>query len=171
LRQIAAQLEVEEFDEIDDKHHEILTCQSYLAAERPVEEWDCESIISTYSTLDNHPSIIKVYFLLFLISCDAFPNTLCVCFTEYLLFSYVTIIITYRVVIILIIYVITNKSNHIHIRTPLHRNLDRINRNSSEQLRLKLQFMPKDHPSSRKPDLMQARLLLLHLTVSVDTNH
>jgi hypothetical protein len=76
MRQIAAQLEVEEFDEINDKHHEILTCQSYLAAERPVEEWDCESIISTYSTLDNHPSIIKVFLKPFLISCNTFNYVL-----------------------------------------------------------------------------------------------
>jgi hypothetical protein len=77
LRQIAAELEVEEFDEINDKHHEILTCQSYLAAERPVDDFDCESIISTYSTLDNHPSIIKVYLNFFLRSCNTFTYFLC----------------------------------------------------------------------------------------------
>ena len=60
MRQIAGQLELEEFDEINDTHQGILTCQSYLREERPEELWDCESIISTYSTLDNHPSVIKV---------------------------------------------------------------------------------------------------------------
>ena len=60
MRQIAGQLELEEFNEINDTHQGILTCQSYLREERPEELWDCESIISTYSTLDNHPSVIKV---------------------------------------------------------------------------------------------------------------
>jgi hypothetical protein len=35
MRQIAGQLELEEFDEINDTHQGILTCQSYLAEERP----------------------------------------------------------------------------------------------------------------------------------------
>jgi hypothetical protein len=35
LRQIAGQLEVEEYDQINDRHDEILTCQSYLREERP----------------------------------------------------------------------------------------------------------------------------------------
>ena len=60
MRQMYGQLELEEFDEINDTHQGILTCQSYLREERPEELWDCESIISTYSTLDNHPSVIKV---------------------------------------------------------------------------------------------------------------
>mmetsp|Transcript_18066 Transcript_18066/g.39326 ORF Transcript_18066/g.39326 Transcript_18066/m.39326 type:complete len:639 (+) Transcript_18066:158-2074(+) len=37
----------------------IETCQSYLAEVRIEEEWDCETILSTYSTLDNHPTLIK----------------------------------------------------------------------------------------------------------------
>lgn len=35
MRQIAGQLELEEFDEINDTHQGILTCQSYLREERP----------------------------------------------------------------------------------------------------------------------------------------
>lgn len=38
----------------------IETCQAYLQEVRIEEEWDCESILSTYSTLDNHPTVIKV---------------------------------------------------------------------------------------------------------------
>lgn len=37
----------------------IVTCQAYLTEQKPEEEFDCETIISTYSTLDNHPSIIR----------------------------------------------------------------------------------------------------------------
>ena len=33
--------------------------QAYLAEEREQEQWDCETILTTYSTLDNHPSLIK----------------------------------------------------------------------------------------------------------------
>lgn len=38
---------------------EVWKCQAYLAEEREEEQWDCETILTTYSTLDNHPSIIK----------------------------------------------------------------------------------------------------------------
>lgn len=41
----------------------IETCQAYLQEVREEEEWDCESILSTYSTLDNHPTLIKVKIL------------------------------------------------------------------------------------------------------------
>lgn len=68
MRQINGQLDLEEFDEINDTHQGILTCQSYLREERPEELWDCESIISTYSTLDNHPSVIKVRKFIFFMS-------------------------------------------------------------------------------------------------------
>lgn len=34
-------------------------CQEYLAQVELVEEWDCESVLSTYSTTDNHPSVIR----------------------------------------------------------------------------------------------------------------
>ena len=40
----------------------IETCQAYLQEVRIEEEWDCESILSTYSTLDNHPTVIKVQY-------------------------------------------------------------------------------------------------------------
>lgn len=43
---------------------EVMKSVSYLAEEREEEQWDCETILTTYSTLDNHPSIIK----------DANPN-------------------------------------------------------------------------------------------------
>lgn len=42
---------------IHDK--EIETCQEYLQETRIDDEWDCETILSTYSTLDNHPTVIK----------------------------------------------------------------------------------------------------------------
>jgi hypothetical protein len=44
--------------EIDNT--EIDKCQEYLreGLERPLLDWDCETILSTYSTLDNHPSVI-----------------------------------------------------------------------------------------------------------------
>jgi protein LTV1 len=40
-------------------YKELETCQEYLREVRITEDYDCESIISTYSTLDNHPSLIK----------------------------------------------------------------------------------------------------------------
>jgi hypothetical protein len=46
MRQIAGQLELEEFDEINETHQGILTCQSYLREERP--EVSCSCLISTY---------------------------------------------------------------------------------------------------------------------------
>lgn len=33
--------------------------QDYLRATRVEEQWDCETILSTYSTLDNHPAVIS----------------------------------------------------------------------------------------------------------------
>lgn len=38
---------------------EILKASPYLAKEKVVEEWDCESILSTYSTTENHPTVIR----------------------------------------------------------------------------------------------------------------
>jgi protein LTV1 len=38
---------------------ELLTCQEYLRETRVEEKWDCETILITYSTLENHPTIIK----------------------------------------------------------------------------------------------------------------
>ena len=65
--QLQRQAEGSQFVEIlaSSEHHEdkhgICTCQEYLREghERVREQWDCESIISTYSTLDNHPAVIK----------------------------------------------------------------------------------------------------------------
>lgn len=45
---------------LNEDHRDIETCQEYLRHENEREEWDCETILSTYSTLDNHPSLIKV---------------------------------------------------------------------------------------------------------------
>ena len=41
-------------------YSELEKCQEYLreGLEREPEQWDCESILSTYSTLDNHPTVI-----------------------------------------------------------------------------------------------------------------
>lgn len=45
-------------DVVDDYERGIADCQEYLRDTVEPEEWDCETIISTYSVLDNHPSII-----------------------------------------------------------------------------------------------------------------
>lgn len=45
--------------EAANKDTSIETCQEYLREVRIDEEWDCETIVSTYSTLDNHPTLIK----------------------------------------------------------------------------------------------------------------
>ena len=37
---------------------DLTTCQEYLAEVKIEEEWDCESILSTYSILNNHPTLI-----------------------------------------------------------------------------------------------------------------
>lgn len=59
-RQLEAQ---EEFKGVVEtargEHKEIESCQEYLRDVVEREEWDCESILSTYSTLDNHPALIK----------------------------------------------------------------------------------------------------------------
>ena len=48
-------------DEMSAKEIEaLLATQVYLQEEEARDEWDCETILSTYSTLDNHPSLIKV---------------------------------------------------------------------------------------------------------------
>ncbi|XP_077207003.1 protein LTV1 homolog [Paroedura picta] len=43
-------------EEADEEQEEIVT----LTIEEPKEKWDCESILSTYSTLYNHPKLIEV---------------------------------------------------------------------------------------------------------------
>ncbi|CBN77126.1 conserved unknown protein [Ectocarpus siliculosus] len=45
--------EGEEDDELHDMEHH----NEYLR-EKPAEQWDCETIVSTYSNLDNHPSVL-----------------------------------------------------------------------------------------------------------------
>ncbi|CAB1102572.1 unnamed protein product [Ectocarpus sp. CCAP 1310/34] len=45
--------EEEEDDELHDMEHH----NEYLR-EKPAEQWDCETIVSTYSNLDNHPSVL-----------------------------------------------------------------------------------------------------------------
>ena len=63
-RQIEAQTAfAEAMAQLSDDHQDIETCQDYLRHEEEREEWDCETILSTYSTLDNHPSLIKVQVL------------------------------------------------------------------------------------------------------------
>ena len=63
-RQIEAQTAfAEAMAQLSDDHKDIETCQDYLRHEEDREEWDCETILSTYSTLDNHPSLIKVQVL------------------------------------------------------------------------------------------------------------
>jgi hypothetical protein len=82
LQQLVMELKLEASQEvpsdgnIEKELETILQSQEYLR-EAPVrvwlvcksesnlnfmlqEEWDCETILSTYSTLDNHPSLIKV---------------------------------------------------------------------------------------------------------------
>jgi len=45
--------------EAANKDTSIESCQEYLREVRIDEEWDCETIVSTYSTLENHPTLIK----------------------------------------------------------------------------------------------------------------
>jgi hypothetical protein len=55
-----AQIEAElTLAELNNRHDDIRTCQEYLREIREELEWDCESVLSTYSTLDNHPALIK----------------------------------------------------------------------------------------------------------------
>jgi hypothetical protein len=42
-----------------ERHDYLQTCQEYLQEEREEAQWDCETVLSTYSTLDNHPSLIS----------------------------------------------------------------------------------------------------------------
>ena len=50
---------LEDLDKNGETYVELETCQQYLKETRVEEKWDCESILSTYSTLDNHPTKIK----------------------------------------------------------------------------------------------------------------
>ena len=61
LMQQVYEIEKKEIEEREKSgaYKNIETCQEYLREERVQEQWDCETILSTYSTLDNHPSLIK----------------------------------------------------------------------------------------------------------------
>lgn len=48
----------------EQEDNDLMMSQEYLREERVHEQWDCETILTTYSTLDNHPSIIKVISLI-----------------------------------------------------------------------------------------------------------
>ena len=43
-----------------EQEYKDMMSQEYLREEREHEQWDCETILTTYSTLDNHPSVIQV---------------------------------------------------------------------------------------------------------------
>jgi hypothetical protein len=55
IQNLNLELEPEE----EDLPEEEFILQDYLRANRVEEEWDCETILSTYSTLDNHPAVIS----------------------------------------------------------------------------------------------------------------
>lgn len=44
------------------QYDDIFTFQEYLKSEKVSNEWDCETILTTYSVLDNHPRVIKVLY-------------------------------------------------------------------------------------------------------------
>lgn len=44
----------------EQEFNDMMLSQEYLREEREQEQWDCETILTTYSTLDNHPSVIQV---------------------------------------------------------------------------------------------------------------
>jgi protein LTV1 len=43
----------------EQEFNDMMMSQEYLREEREQEQWDCETILTTYSTLDNHPSVIQ----------------------------------------------------------------------------------------------------------------
>ncbi|CAM9558541.1 unnamed protein product [Ectocarpus fasciculatus] len=49
--------EEDEEDEEEDELHDMEHHNEYLR-DKPAEQWDCETIVSTYSNLDNHPSVL-----------------------------------------------------------------------------------------------------------------
>jgi len=57
LNESFTEMATEKAKNVDDDL-DILTCQEYLRDTRPEEKWDCETILSTYSLLDNHPTTI-----------------------------------------------------------------------------------------------------------------
>jgi hypothetical protein len=48
----------------EQEYNHMMLGQEYLREEREYEQWDCETILTTYSTLDNHPSVIQVSLLI-----------------------------------------------------------------------------------------------------------
>ncbi|XP_060096510.1 protein LTV1 homolog [Heteronotia binoei] len=51
-----SELFLNKIEKADEEQEEVVT----LIIEEPKEKWDCESILSTYSTLYNHPKLIEV---------------------------------------------------------------------------------------------------------------
>jgi len=49
---------LEDVHNLSENDDEIVTCQEYLRETRVEEMWDCETIISSMSVLDNHPKLI-----------------------------------------------------------------------------------------------------------------
>lgn len=47
-------------EESEEEARAAIQSVAYLAEEREIPQWDCESVLSTYSTLDNHPSLIRI---------------------------------------------------------------------------------------------------------------
>jgi hypothetical protein len=52
--------EVQELDRMAEESAKVIPiCQEYLREEKMRETWDCESILSTYSTTDNLPTVLS----------------------------------------------------------------------------------------------------------------
>ncbi|CAI9562026.1 unnamed protein product [Staurois parvus] len=49
----------ESLDLIEEEDEEVEEEMQIIVIEEPAEKWDCESILSTYSNLYNHPQLIK----------------------------------------------------------------------------------------------------------------
>ncbi|CAM9425921.1 unnamed protein product, partial [Hapterophycus canaliculatus] len=52
-----AEEEEEEEEEEEDELHDMEHHNEYLR-DKPADQWDCETIVSTYTNLDNHPSVL-----------------------------------------------------------------------------------------------------------------
>eukprot|EP00752_Nemacystus_decipiens_P007303 g6534.t1 len=57
LGSVAVEELEEEEEEEEDELHDMEHHNEYLR-DKPAERWDCETIVSTYSNLDNHPSVL-----------------------------------------------------------------------------------------------------------------
>lgn len=66
LKQAEAEDIIQEVDELVAKQtdDDVWNSQVYLNKKPVADSWDCETILSSYSVLDNHPSLIRVCFLL-----------------------------------------------------------------------------------------------------------